>query len=474
MDDPPTSIFIPLIHRFPPEILILIFKSASVERDVYFFSTARIFVYSHVCRYWRTTALSTPSLWTCIEVGQGSLEAICLRSASLPIRIISLSNSSLNRLDELYNEESWLWMRLSSMQGLLVEAENIAGHEFMRLGLWSLHNLTVLQLHCTSEYIEHIDPPSAAPTLRELTLIAVVMDLSRCQQLTHLHLECFTFELRDCPSAVEIVAVLERCPALKHVYLRSMNIDCGYPSETVAILAYLETLEISDLRTPVAQYIVTHIRIPSFAPITLSLNAPSTRFTDQSWSKHASNTCLCTLAVENGLRRFCIGGVDRRSLYIAISEQITARNSHGTEIFQLGLDIISSVELTHTDAIDLHLIGLEQCVSLHPGPNQWLAFWSHFPRTEAIRLTASNGGAGSALNGLCIRGGGSSCPRLETLYLDLPTSAITAAEIAKILACRSRAKVREIHSLSVVVENIKSGMVEALESSAKSLKFIKK
>ena len=47
------------VNKLPPEILSKILECRTSERD--------LVISTHVCRYWRSTLVSTPSLWTCFR-----------------------------------------------------------------------------------------------------------------------------------------------------------------------------------------------------------------------------------------------------------------------------------------------------------------------------------------------------------------------------------------------------------------------
>ena len=78
------------VNRLPPEVLSRVLEYRTCERD--------LVAATHVCRYWRSTLISAPSLWTCFRL-RSSDDLNCTltyleRSKSAPIDVTININSS--------------------------------------------------------------------------------------------------------------------------------------------------------------------------------------------------------------------------------------------------------------------------------------------------------------------------------------------------------------------------------------------
>ncbi|KAF9650471.1 hypothetical protein BDM02DRAFT_3111972 [Thelephora ganbajun] len=72
----------PKINRLPPEILAKILECRMLDQD--------LVVATHVCRYWRSTLISTPCLWTHIKCyNSDSVSAYLERSKTAPINVLA-------------------------------------------------------------------------------------------------------------------------------------------------------------------------------------------------------------------------------------------------------------------------------------------------------------------------------------------------------------------------------------------------
>lgn len=86
------------INRLPPEVLSRIFEHRGRERD--------LVAATHVCQYWRSTLISSPSLWTTFQLGSnhdvGRTLAYLERSKSATINI-KITMNSLQELEALHH-----------------------------------------------------------------------------------------------------------------------------------------------------------------------------------------------------------------------------------------------------------------------------------------------------------------------------------------------------------------------------------
>ena len=73
--------FLQPVNKLPPEVLSKVFEHRRSERD--------LVAATHVCRYWRSSLVSSPSLWTCLRLHKGTdcTRTYLERSKSVPIDI---------------------------------------------------------------------------------------------------------------------------------------------------------------------------------------------------------------------------------------------------------------------------------------------------------------------------------------------------------------------------------------------------
>ena len=84
----------PPVNGLPPEVLARVLTYRDDERD--------LFAATHVCRYWRSTLTSTPSLWTHLKYGPGygiNRTLTCLKRSKTMTVDIRIDINSLQELD---------------------------------------------------------------------------------------------------------------------------------------------------------------------------------------------------------------------------------------------------------------------------------------------------------------------------------------------------------------------------------------
>ena len=177
------------MNRLPPDILCHITRYVpdNNARD-----TRSIIPLTHVCRYWRESLVSTPTIWTLISNRSKSLTTLSLkRSKAAPLEIdLNLSIRDYKFFDLLLphirNTGSLNIRGLSSIEALTQALPNFPQ---------STPNLRSLTLHCaayrSTEQERSIDPfESLADTLRYLSLdhFPLYHSFLRLKSLTEFHL----------------------------------------------------------------------------------------------------------------------------------------------------------------------------------------------------------------------------------------------------------------------------------------------
>ena len=154
--------FVP-VNRLPPEILSGIFEYRTRERD--------LVAATQVCRYWRSTLISSPSLWACFQF-QSSYDldrtlTYLERSKSAPIDV-SIDTDSAENLDVL----EYLASHIARTRSLVIQTD----HDIHTASLLFCNPAPLLQrleILSTSEGVVHLPNNflgQQAPSLRSVSL----------------------------------------------------------------------------------------------------------------------------------------------------------------------------------------------------------------------------------------------------------------------------------------------------------------
>lgn len=246
-----------LIARLPPEVLTeVLVHFVSAESKISRYDNHRPYAWlriTHVCRYWRDVALSSPRVWSTIVVtGSSCVNEMLARSKKVPLEVYA--GTSISR---------------------------VGMKENIRTVLQQMDRIRRLELHY-SPYLTPDDIPSAAPLLK--TLVIKGVDQTGMSSPTTSFLK--TFEDCDIPglecleivfskmlwtspllrptltslvfgysrdavinaSLPSILKALEGMPLLQHLDLQNVLPRVNQPHE-VAVITRIVTLDrLSDLR----------------------------------------------------------------------------------------------------------------------------------------------------------------------------------------------------------------------------------
>jgi F-box-like len=253
----------------PPEILAAIF-SASLESDDD--SSEQVIACSQVCQFWRNVALSTPALWTRIDLQHPGSEEFAIRSQPSPIHIIV--NESVEQVassidDSTLRHAAWLMTNISRVHGLILRASSTTIHKIISLFGPVAPNVLKVDIR-----LMHILSGSAfpsvvkfAPNVRWLALWMVDTDLNSYGNLTHISFHSL------CPSRFHIlpfaavVLLLQRSPRLQTLHLINVHLDHeqGTGAARTVELAFMERMLLVDVVGVV--YLLSSIFIPASAAI---------------------------------------------------------------------------------------------------------------------------------------------------------------------------------------------------------------
>ncbi|CAL1711242.1 unnamed protein product [Somion occarium] len=226
------------VYRLPPEILAHIFylltphhqymDSIPKSRDVYTWTRV-----TAVSRFWRSTALLFPHLWTNIRLGTSIKEAArCFlhRSRRTPLHFFISSwpeNWQYNVIDILrsysHRVETLHVYDLSD-----IPREVIASMKYLKT--LSCHQESLSLLKSDGE-LDYNVPKLTCLRMQEIVLAPSI--LRRCRNLTHLSLAEWSGSGQKQSQMPHLVDTLQRCPLLEELNLQGFKLrnDCTYAAE---------------------------------------------------------------------------------------------------------------------------------------------------------------------------------------------------------------------------------------------------
>jgi hypothetical protein len=252
----------------PPEILAAIFV-ASIKSDGG--SLEQVIACSQVCQFWRNVALSTPTLWTRIDLQHPASEQFAIRSQPSPIQIIvnEAGKYGASSIDESIRRAAWLTTNISRVQGLIVRASSTAIHKIISLFGPIAPDLSKvdIQLMPIPSGFAFPSVVNFALNVRWLALWMVDTDLDFYGNLTHISFHSL------CPSQLHIlplatvILLLQRSPRLQSLHLINVHLDDeqGIGAAMVVELAFMERMLLLDVGGVVD--LLSRIFIPASAPI---------------------------------------------------------------------------------------------------------------------------------------------------------------------------------------------------------------
>ena len=245
--------FVP-VNGLPPEILLRILECRTRESD--------LVAATQVCRYWRSTLTSSPSLWSCFQF-QSSHDldrtlTYLKRSKSAPIDV-SINTGLTENLDVL----EYLAPRIARTRSLVIQAY----HDIHTASLLFCNPAPLLQhleILSTSEGVVHLPDNflgQQAPSLRSVSLVRICPTLESLFPLPNL--TEFHLSLVDDTAPFRVGALfqfLSESPLLQKigVDVHDRSVQDVFLNEVIS----LESLVELDCDCDCASQIIPFLRLP--------------------------------------------------------------------------------------------------------------------------------------------------------------------------------------------------------------------
>ncbi|KAH9927885.1 hypothetical protein B0H21DRAFT_123948 [Amylocystis lapponica] len=279
------------VTRLPSELLVEIFRH--VQGEGQFPRTSWIKV-THVCSHWRAVALTTPTLWSNIDIGKNCslFRAYLERSGDVKVNI-SLSHKARHEatVSSLLSQHA---RRISRLQVTRQAGERLL--PFLHFPMPNLESLALNMIsgECTLESQdgddesdeEHLDifaPVSDSfPQLRFVSLQRVLIPWTSRALTSLTHLELSNIRRGQVPSMGILLDILERCPDLEFLSLTHCGPvfpDDAAPSRTVS-LPKLQHLHMTTIPTEVP-CVLARLVLPTSVSLELKLDLPRDGLEDE-------------------------------------------------------------------------------------------------------------------------------------------------------------------------------------------------
>lgn len=264
------------ISDLPADLLSILFEMLPKNAHMYHDVKAAITL-SHVCRFWRSIALSAPVLWTSIDLyrlGPEGARECSIRSQSLPI-LISIwpssnsDNTSISSILTVLKAASWVKTNTSRVEAIHIKSyERVIKKLFRMLGdVFPL--LSSLVLFSTDDNLHIPALTLSASNLSTLELTNFSVNLDVFENLTNLSVVNIAPGLDDDVYATQLLGLVGRSPNLEVLNINMLYI-LGYerPPTILAVeLPSLVALHINNLLPGITTSFLAHFSIPASAPL---------------------------------------------------------------------------------------------------------------------------------------------------------------------------------------------------------------
>ncbi|KAH8091699.1 hypothetical protein BXZ70DRAFT_476761 [Cristinia sonorae] len=281
---------IPPISRLPVEVLADIFRWCLPDTATVFTPRRRLSWISvtHVCRYWRDVALQTPTLWTAIPVGQGSVpfaKEFLARSRRSPLRIYITVNVALRKWASISRSISQELGRVKQLTIFTPSSSLLAFQDHAPPSFPSLRNLDLSQppkekSRVLPAFCAHI--LSHSPILDKLKIREYRIQWKTFTlplSVTDLSLSCGENDGFDWKSTgPDIIHLISNLPALRCLELVGIfmtqipAVSLLPPVTTTATLLRLETINVTG-NVLACTHFLQHCTFPPSTSVKLSLFA---------------------------------------------------------------------------------------------------------------------------------------------------------------------------------------------------------
>ncbi|KAI9062276.1 hypothetical protein FKP32DRAFT_1677429 [Trametes sanguinea] len=310
------------VHKLPPEILLDVFKNATLQsdeswpnsdsRDDRRVSARTLVQLTHVCKRWRNVALTASILWTRIDdANPERMVTFSRRSGSAPISM-RLTQTDPHRIVRIMEEHAH---RLTRLDLTLTSTGRFIGP------LFTCETPLLRFLTISTPYNPNLNPESGpVPLFRQtydcgIQALAIRMANSRWlpenhfSRLTHLYLSTRFYN----PCNSKLLLLLSHTPSLQHLHLAQFDHDEPFNAAepltpSVIPLPSLRSLTCLESTLTVAMTLLTTLKFPRdvlvrFDPVAcIGRTPPPRRIPSQAWLSSLAQPIL----VADTAARICI------------------------------------------------------------------------------------------------------------------------------------------------------------------------
>ena len=422
------------INRLPPEVFAVILAHRWPGRD--------LISSTHVCRHWRTTLLSFPSLWAEIDCAGGEQTALFLdRARAAPLHIYlrqRFSHAALNAL---------IAPQIDRIELLIahpvVPRDTTAVCRYLSRSAPKLKTLVIAPRSASWQHLPTIFRGDL-PELRRFSVERAIFDLAkfRTPSLTHLSLQ---YTAHGEPAMDCLLRFLEQTPLLENLVMTAagpLSNDAGSQDDLYKIVHLPRLRQLKLVGCSVLSGIICHLSLPVGADVTLCADVMSGR---DGITKHFLPSTLEHIPMARNITaiNLSITASDMCSIrYMGANGTILITASNAEAIEDLEDDLFSYEAIrsfqpiSTTDVEKILLDGFQGHDNQHQ--SSYAAHFIAFQKMENLRsITLVNCSSQLFIAILRTAEPGIICPSLQklTIYISLGDS-FSAARLEGLLATR--------------------------------------
>lgn len=364
---------------------------------------------SHVCKFWRNVSLTSPALWTDINLHHQAANTFLARSVNQPLRLYLLNSppaletrSSRGTNLGSHDGKRVRELVLRADKDCMEDVIDHLGQSFPELVVALLH---LEQLETGDSFVFNASNV-LTPKLRVLRTsnIDITDSLSIHNDKVPGQLSGLTFlELSDTDPDIypseDIIPLIQRCPSLEFFHFDEQNLRSGlvpFLEDVVITLDHLKGFYLRDFHF--TKLLFRHIRIPAHAPLFLEVNPKQ-----GDWGDSVLEVDYPNEVIKFGRGIYTDG---RKPHFVTHLKGVPNGAEMASLIPMLGmiLDFSKISKLTI------------KCRSDEDESPTWRELFPHFPLLQSLRIIADKACTNNVLTALWTSP--IPCPGLDSLYLE--------------------------------------------------------